>query len=99
MLERKEALLSALRDLNGQAESMSSLAAARHPSLYSSAFRQQYAWVVAALTKTNAALNPALEKLRLTVFADAQRTWHTTADTRIERQKYATATLLSAPCL
>lgn len=74
MLERKEMLLNTLREMNQQAEFMSAPAAVRHPSIYSATFRQQYSWVVNALNKTNIALNPALEKLRLTVFADAQST-------------------------
>ena len=65
MLARKEALVIVLRDLNGQAETIAASSSShRHPDLYPPVFRQQYGWVVNALNKTNAALTPALQRLR-----------------------------------
>jgi hypothetical protein len=73
MLDRKEALLTALREMNVQAEALGQSAPVRCPTLYSPVFKQQYTWVVGALNKTNAALGPSLEKLRLMIEEEVER--------------------------
>ncbi len=80
MLDRKEALLNALRELNEQAELATKVAFS--PALaqssssngtdpvsteYSFVFKQEVAWAVNALQRTNAALTPALERLQQVV--------------------------------
>jgi hypothetical protein len=70
MLDRKEALLNALKELNQQAEHLAAGSPLRHPSLYPPVFRQNYTWVLNNLTRTKSVLNPALEKLRELVSAE-----------------------------
>ena len=73
MLDRKEALVTVLRNLNVQAETIAASASSnRHPDLYSPVFKQQHEWLVSALHRTNAALNPALQRLRQVMNENAE---------------------------
>lgn len=73
LLERKEALLSALRTLNDRAEATMTKWEQMHPGTGRPAFhpnfQSQYAWVAHNIDITNRALRPAVQQLQYMVEA------------------------------